>query len=1343
MPESLKTVELKNKPGDETEKVPDFAELQRQKEELFRKIEKESSELSVNEKREIVALVLSHSIKDGFELAKRLGLDGSKFGDAINFLVPYKNKKFLSTFCDFIEASKKYTDEDESENFIRGAEGMMEHSPNHFAERGMKEISKWPYAEEINNYYVNFLRNRRLKSPDAPEDSRTQVEKTAEEHLASAEAILRESYYTGPIREALGVGTEDQLREKFGDNAWADNFWALRSDLITKGDLQKVLERPFTNNLDDEDIKKVLSKARYAPSSAVFETRKKEAEKGLMEQIKQSLIKRGYKENEFEIKLNGSTGEYEVVEKKEDGETGEKKLREIKSVPAKIVELQTNNEFRLLYPKIINEKVYSVYYDDISNKSIIEYPDSQTTDLLDGSNLVLQRVGNHTSFLKHLDAGWAHIVDGRPLVCDGYEAFGKEIVEISGHLYWIAKDVATDGVVVIEDDHKKSLFGFPEVKGELAEIEGKLTYIYVADDKHLNLAFGGENFGPYDEIKLCENSKDKLIFYAKKGGKHFVYVDGVQREVASGDKGDVGVAEQIINGSVKFDDISLIGNEVYLSYINDGQHKGSGDFIINLDGTLIVEIGKVSNLSEVGGRIFYIKTREDETKFMVWCDEEKLRQGGVAIDLNLISNNNEVVGFHNNVYITDGKRVLSLKYGDKDFKEIAFDGDVKVMNSGGKIFIIESLPDKKRIWEYAEKLELTDREMRDLNLANAVAKEDLDSIEQYFLQYYPDEYTKSTSDSIRAGIKSALEQSRRFVGAVNQTIKEAPELFLDTLRAKNDKPTEFLMTQMFYYMFPEAQAKREKALKEARENPGNPWSVFGGMEDGQGRSAKEKSYDYDPGENHLASMDEAGYYEMLNSKREVLKLREPLPAGTFITSGIFGNYNGSGWSKVNVPISREVRDPAEETTFEFVDEEASPNINLPRIANAKIITDRLKGVTAEGEEMPIEILEENNLGEVRVKKDKGMKHIAYSQNYSEAPKTMAEITAEDYVKFRKSFEKSFGDVMTKPIGDIGDELNIFLAGLRDKTPREQVIAIQEFCYEYGYHNLDNQPRDTDSFEERLAIMEGRMDELKAKEPKLARKKYAGICTDFATLCAGLLRRAGFVSGIMSGFATEAGSTSISTDRAHAVSYVLWPNPENKKGQPDLIIVDGTPSSITPKIIEQEKMAAGMSQELSVDAEKKLAELENILKTMDVEAIKKLENGQLEKTLNHILYGVRQSHVDVMNRVLNASRYAGFDISKMVNGDMDSEIEFRKLLEREITSERSGAHENRERRGEELFNLILEFSERFKKDKNIKGKKETFDALEKVFAIAEKYFDPIEKRSAAAIITYLRAKKISS
>ena len=474
-------------------------------------------------------------------------------------------------------------------------------------------------------------------------------------------------------------------------------------------------------------------------------------------------------------------------------------------------------------------------------------------------------------------------------------------------------------------------------------------------------------------------------------------------------------------------------------------------------------------------------------------------------DLQLVSINNQAIGFDKSLFIVDFNRLIIVEdaelekttmLSDTKRKELNFDGPVELVKSADKLFIIESLDDKKRVWEYDEKgeLKLNEREQRDLDLANAVAKEDLEEIKKYFNKYYPKEQDQSTTEKIKSELKGMLEQSKSFVSAVNQTIKEAPELFMDTFRAKDDKPTDFLMTQMFYYMFPEAQARREQALKEEKRK-----GLFGGFGGGRGggRSERDSTMNYDQGVEGLASVDESGYYEMVKANREVLKLREPLPTSTFITQGIFGKHNESGWTRVNVPLDQEIQDPAKETTFEFVDEKASQIINLPRIAGSKIITERLKGITGKGREVPVKILEENNQGEVRVDKGKEAKRLTYSQSFSEAPKTMAEVTQRDYEKFKKDFERSFGDVMTEPIGDLGDELDIFVRGLKDKSPREQVIAIQEFCYEYGYYNLDNEVRDTNSFSERLSIMEGRMDELKEKDPETCPQ---AICWHLHGLC---------------------------------------------------------------------------------------------------------------------------------------------------------------------------------------------------------------------------------------------------
>lgn len=796
-------------------------------------------------------------------------------------------------------------------------------------------------------------------------------------------------------------------------------------------------------------------------------------------------------------------------------------------IPDTIYDPNTRLYFIIQDTEIINDERYSIYHNDAIGESLIVKPDGDKF-YIGGGDSTFAKAGNKVLYFYH---GWVDIVSQKSFRCADFEAENYPPIEIGGHLYWMAKSNDTKNFAIIEDDHVKIGHSNTKIEGNLREIEKQLTYISNERGFYF-IHWGDKPFGPYDEIKLCENSKDNLIFYYRKGDEHFVWAVGHEKKINRKEIGEIkgityatayGKARKTIN--LCFTEAKKKDSTVIFDLI-DGELRLCDEYRANC-----------SNFCDINGRLFYTLcyVHGAADRVVVYWDT---RRHETDIDVKNYTKL-KAVGYRNSIFITDGNRVLTQEYSNNDFefKEIKFDGEVEAVNSGGKLFIIESLPDKKRIWEWSEKFELTEHEQKDLDLANAVAKEDLPEIEEYFKKYYPEEEKKSALERIKSGIKSDLEQSKRFVNTVNQTIKEKPELFLSTLRAKDDKPTEYLMTEMFYYMFPEARERRERALKDAREKR-NSGGGFGG---GGGYGGKGETYDYDPGVDRLASTDESGYYEMLKANREVLRLREPLPAGTFITHGIFGNYTGKSWSKVDVPISEDITEPAKETTFEFVDEKASANINLPKIANAKILTERLKGVTADGAEVPVEILEENNLGEVRVKKPKGVRHIAYSQNYSELPKTMTEITASDYEKFRKDFEKSFGDAMTKEIGDIGDELDIFIRSIKGKSPREQVIAIQEFCYQYGYYNLDNEVRDTDNFEERLAIMEGRMDELKAKKPELAGKKYAGICTDFATLCSALLRKAGFVSGIASGFVPKEGDLSIKTSQAHAVSYVLWPH----------------------------------------------------------------------------------------------------------------------------------------------------------------------------------------------------------
>ncbi len=1367
------------------EKPLDFAELQAEKGRLFKEIEENTLKLSTREKFLVVSRIFEHSIKDGFEIARRLGVPTLSITESLgqeDFI--QKHADFAKKFSDFVGRNVGYLsntprrkdDPDSSNvNLASSLQFFLSRRAVGLAVE-QEEREKTFDLDKIDSHYAHFIRNRRLKSPEVPADTRSQVEVTAEDHLLSAEAVLEESYYTGPIRKFLGVETEEELeRERFSGvkrYAYEEGVdrvkWSLRSNLISKGDFDAIIMMESIE-LNDED-RSELRRARYAPSRELFDQRKREAIKGLLEGrkqegifegkpytksisgIEQSLIARGFREDEFEIRFDEEKGEYVVIKiEKEAGkdgvpfeafsaseasakkgskaESGKEKFKEVEVVPDEMKYRGQDYEIREL--KILNGEVNKLYRGLYGGKGSVLLDNSgNTIDSYTGASS-LRQVGNHKVIEVRSGEDLPQlVVDGIPLKCEEHTVIlgshDDNCVELGGNIYWLGYEARGHLMLVKDDRIYREFLRDQRLPDGLHVISGKLVYIIVDSgsvvaglDKFVN--FGNERFGPYEDIKLCENSTDKLIFYAKKGDEHFVYVDGEEKKLSN-------------PHFYKCSGILSTGDEVFLLLEHtDGNWWAMFDKEDTFRGQ---NNNPYSNFLEINGHMFYLTKTRGGQIMLSW--------GGNKFPIILDDyQKSKAVGFQDQVFITDSKRILSLKYGETKFNELTFDGTVEVVNSGGKLFIIESLPDKKRVWQYSEagEFKLNEQEQRDLDLANAVAKEDLSTTQVYFEKYYPLRTKEEWRKTVKAGIKKMLAQSGRFVGAVNQTIKEAPELFLDTLRAKDDKPTEYLMTQMFYYMFPEAQANRERAIEGERGKKRSSANIFGGgSSTGSGQEGGRGGYvDYDPGMDHLASVDEAGYYEMVRANREVLKLREPLPPSTFITQGLFGNYTGKGWAKVNVPISQEVTDPAKEATFEFVDENASQKVNLPRVANGRIVTERLKGIDSKGQEMPISIIEKNNLGEVRVDKGTEAKHIAYSTSYSEAPKTMAEISERDYDRFRTDFERSFGDVMTKEIGDVGDEIDIFIASLADKTPREKVIAIQEFCYEYGYYNLDDQPRDTDSFDERLAIMEGRMDELRATDSNLASKKYAGICTDFATLTTAMLRKAGFVSGIASGYVSEADSTVVKTDRAHATSYVLWPNPQNKDGKPDLIIVDGTPSSITPKIVEQEHKAAEIMVALTVDAEKELAGLERVLKTMDVHTIRQLENGKLENTLNHILYGVKQSHVDVMSRVLNASRYAGFDILEMTRGNIEDEVEFRKFLEEEIYKEKTITHDVRERRGEDLFNLMIEFTGRFEKDRNVHGKDEALDVLEKVFDVSGRVLDPIESRSAAAVITYLRAK----
>src|ERR1035437_9385468 len=170
------------------EKTPDFAELKKEKGELFREIEEKSLKLDLDDKRQIVGLISGFSIKDGFEIAKTLGVDGFDYFSelALGENIRYKNGSFYNAFGPFLIKNKIFVnnqiDLDIIDNFNKGENfkdvpDMENAHPSDFYQAGTYPYPPEDILKKVEDYYSHFIRNRRVKSPELAKDGRTQVER--------------------------------------------------------------------------------------------------------------------------------------------------------------------------------------------------------------------------------------------------------------------------------------------------------------------------------------------------------------------------------------------------------------------------------------------------------------------------------------------------------------------------------------------------------------------------------------------------------------------------------------------------------------------------------------------------------------------------------------------------------------------------------------------------------------------------------------------------------------------------------------------------------------------------------------------------------------------------------------------------------------------------------------------------------------------------------------------------------------------------------------------------------------------------------------------------------------
>jgi hypothetical protein len=788
--------------------------------------------------------------------------------------------------------------------------------------------------------------------------------------------------------------------------------------------------------------------------------------------------------------------------------------------------------------------------------------------------------------------------------------------------------------------------------------------------------------------------------------------------------------------------------------------QGDKQFIV-LNGQPQAQYDSVDSPTEINGQLAY-QARQGDKWFIVLNGQPQAQYDSVGLPTEI-----------------NGQLTYRARQGDKwlivyGHSEIRIKGELLSFNfDNNLIMVIVQSNNQTETYTYkleelsqnekSDSINLTEKEQRDLELLNLLAgvqagKFDGGAVFDYFRKYYPTDKKMSLKDQVL----NFVAHSKRVVKTLNDTLKEEPKLFLSTMGAKQDNLSEAYVEHLLISLFPEIRVNREREERAEGAKSGR-FGNWGGF----GREALAQVTE-DPEVSVKALLSGAEYtaFEGADPKNEreaeVVRLREPV-AGMLV-SGIYGRYNSSSrkWEKIPLDLSREDSGVTREITMEISDTRSLHEVVLPRLSSGKILSDRVKGVAQDGQEVTLDT-KTNRFGESVVAVPSGINRILYSQTEDLVPKVPTDCRTEQYEKFKRQVERGGGEALTEKLTRLPDEMKMFLDSLRSRSPKEQLQAVEAFVRRYGYYDFDNveviKEKQGKSLEEILSIMEIRLQELRRRpdlSEALNNKKYAGVCADFALMASAMMRELGIPSGVISGFRLSPEQKSVTTKQAHGIAFALWPSID---GKAEIIEVDGTPHGVTaeqeallatfrkPSLLEKEKQTEEMSQMIFKANEAKLHEFEKILAENDLEKIESLSNGELEKVLNALLANVHEPHYHIIQTVLDAGRYAGFDVAKLrKEKNLETELAFQRFLESEITRERQVVGDlstkTKFSRGSELLDLVHNFAERYVKDgKGTVSYYEAFETVKKMIETAGNKLDPLEARATIAIIQYLEALKI--
>ncbi|MEI6288123.1 MAG: transglutaminase-like domain-containing protein [bacterium] len=1376
----------------EIKSVKEIAPLGEQVGLLLNKITELNREQDRSQIVELAARVFENSVEDGLKLAEKLRLTPIELQEIIKrktFIV--KHGEFYNNVVSEIMRKEDIKNEHNLDQLIALRNDYRASRDNFSVENFLAEEKKQQQrvklfapeikdvSRELDQVYAQYLAQRELASTDQPQTG-SQGEVMARQNLLKAERYLNENYFSGPAKKLITtLAVEQGISPAKVEQALTDitmpDFWSLN-------DIEEEIKF-FKINISREEIKKRLKGQEYV--SVVYGFEKKFTETQLVNELNKSLVDTGQR-----IELNSKTDKFEVTGEKKK----EEKQKEKENLEAKVFDTPTGGvrfefaSYRTMSFEFYKEKNglwnleqrSDVYGKDIRPPKFLIKDPFKYFDIKKIQDINLSDDGKELGVVgfNNNDEIGAQVVKLPPETIEDLKKAKKIVAEIDGEsaeqrkvgeIQEIYEREVTEEAISFEA-YPKIKFQFLKAndfdlfwdgwcipsQGEAMHlalvsslsVEDFVKFIHVAitDDQFLDIY--GEN-AKENTTRRRIQLPDNIVAELKKAKERADQIE----ENSEAKEFDL----------EKFEEKSLDYIEKLLKAGADKNLVATG--LAGLDSERAWQM-RDQFLKDGADEGFVARGLAGLDSERAWQMRKQLLKDSADkgyVALGLAGLNSEQAWQMRERFLKDGvsKEFVAIGLAGLDSEQSWQMRDQLLKDGASECWVAMGLAGDETtfVWRLkyqhkkSESPELSPADQQKLDLLNLVHQPTAEGIEAW---QKPATLEKKFIDA-----KKSLSSSPSMARRLTEALKSAPKSFLDYMGAKSDKKktSKILARRLAEKIFPEA-------FVEKHYNGWGGYGGFGGGEGGRGET-QPKPADYLSGRASFESF--GGGREQLNDTREIMEFRHEI--NCMVIKGLYGDYdeNSNRWNKLHFALNNEMSQSTLETTVTLPDVGKNTKVNLPHPLYSQVIKERVKGIDSAGLETPIEAVTEDSLGEVTAENKSASKKLAYSMTMELVSPVMADVSGSDYEQFAKKFKIDNGAEMNGNIAELNDDIEIFCSGLKDLSPKEKVVRIESYVRQIGFYDEDNQEvsqlKRGKSLEEKFYIMEQRLEELRAKYPdwesKLAGKKYAGVCADFAELTTAMLRRAGLEAGIARGFIPE--GKKVMVRNAHAASFVVWPT---IKGKNEVFIVDGTPNGLEniagqnqPSILEREQISEQLQEQASVQALEKLKEVEKLLASHDTESIKKLTNGELEKVLNAVLsHEVKQDNFQVLERLFDTYWYTAIppDLSKnehnpiplynldLNNPDQKNEVMLElagavKRIKNRLANEKSN---NSGPAGTKLLKSIEEFADKFVNGRQVGNKAKSLELMQSLVDLIKNDLSPVEQRSAVAVLTYLKAQNMS-